>query len=158
MCGGGGGKLEREQVEGINVRFEGHRVLPWKSIFMRNVCTVPQFPKQFSVGDQMQKRNTGNMQLWTPPVSPGWGQCGVWNDGGRVWRVVRRRKDTLGKLRPHQWRFRLRSHHSGGHSGVIQSICFCFRRFYPPPFSLSLCVSVCVFQVCMFPQRNCGIP
>lgn len=60
MCGGGGGgKLEREHVERINVRFEGHRVLPWKSIFMRNVCTVPQFPKQFSVGDQMQKRNIG---------------------------------------------------------------------------------------------------
>lgn len=59
--GGGGGKLEREQVEHINIRFEGHRVLPWKSIFIGIVCTVPQFPKQFSVGDQMQKRNAGKL-------------------------------------------------------------------------------------------------
>lgn len=102
------------------------------------------FPSS-SVWEIRCRRGTlGNMQLWTPPGTRGWGQCGVWNDGGRVWRVVRRRKDTLGKLRPHQWRFRLRSHHSGGHSGVIQSICVCFRSFYPPSFSVCVCLCFCL--------------
>lgn len=112
------------------------------------------FPSS-SVWEIRCRRGTlGNMQLWTPPVSQGWGQCGVWNDGGKVCRVVRRSKDTLAKLCPHQWHFRLWFNHSRGHSGVIQSICVCFRSFYPPPFSVCVSVFLSVCSRCACSHRG----